>query len=68
VSTRPEPALTHWWASPIQIAIREMESELRTLRAERDDYRQRWLHQVDINDRLRATLAGDAAWEAMGRE
>ena len=53
---------------PIHAAIRNMEGELRTLRAERDDYRKRWLHQVDVNDRLRATLAGDATWEALGHE
>jgi hypothetical protein len=32
-------------------------SELETVRRERDEFRDRWLKQVDINDRLRARLS-----------
>lgn len=56
----------------IILALHKLEQELTVLRAERDEYRTRWLQQVDINDRLRARMTQDALsyqmLEAMGRE
>lgn len=40
-------------------AVTLLERELETARRERDDFRDRWLKQVDINDRLRADLASE---------
>lgn len=55
-----------------QLLIEQLQGERERLRVERDDYRDLWLKQVDVNDRLRARLAADAATmerlEAMHRE
>jgi hypothetical protein len=42
------------------VAVRVLEQENARLRSERDKYRDRWLKQVDINDKLRGMLALDS--------
>lgn len=44
--------------------VRALEDERDALRAERDGMRDRWLRQVDVNDKLRAMLASQAKWPA----
>lgn len=58
--------------SPVLTAVRTLERELETARRERDEFRDRWLKQVDANDKLRGALAHDRArvedLESMCRE
>jgi hypothetical protein len=73
ITTPAKPAVREvGQTNPVVAAVQALAVELEALRAERDDYRARWLRQVDANDRLRARLAHDAerteALEAMGRE